>query len=103
MSVNPFISVGDVLKRRFGHTSNHINSLKEVEQILNTSLPSHMRMHVAVVNVRENILTLYTVSPEWSTQIRFQIPNILSEFRKSSKFNHISKIKLKIRPSSTHG
>lgn len=97
--MNPFISIGDVLKRRFGHTSNHINNLKEAEQILSASLPSQMRMHVSLVNVRENTLTLYTDSPEWSTQIRFQIPIILKEFRRSPKFHHISKIKLKIRPS----
>ena len=69
----------------------------ELEHILNRALPTDLRGHVAVSNVRDNKLILLVNGPIAATRARFILPELLKKMKKSAPSSEISTIRLRVK------
>jgi hypothetical protein len=73
-----------------------INRLKE---LLPQFLDKELQKECYVVNLRNNTLIIATRSSIWSNKIRFQLTELLSQFRKLG-YSSLSKIEVVVQPQS---
>ena len=69
----------------------------DLEQILKRALPTELRGHVAVSNVRDNKLILLVNGPIAATRARLILPELLKRLRKSAPSSAISTIQLRVK------
>lgn len=73
--------------------SQQINTLNS---ILHSQIPSPLRNHFKVANIRENCLVLEFTSAVWATKARFILQEIIDIAQ--TKFSNIDKVNWYIKP-----
>ncbi len=68
-----------------------------LQRIIKESLPKHLADHVLYCVVSEKIITLYTDSSTWSSQLRFYQETILLSLAESNK-GDFEELKVKLIP-----
>lgn len=68
-----------------------------LQRIIKESLPKHLADHVLYCVASEKIITLYTDSSTWSSQLRFYQETILLSLSESNKGN-FEELKVKLIP-----
>lgn len=77
-----------------------LNELKKLNQLLAQYDPE-IAKHCQVIKLEQNCLFVLVDSGNWTTQLRFQIPTLLSKFSKHPGLERLSGIICKTQPSYT--
>ena len=59
-------------------------------------LPKDYSNHVVFVHLDGAVLALYVDSPEWSSRIRFLVPDVLRSIQNYSNYQYIKEIRLRV-------
>jgi hypothetical protein len=79
---------------------NKLKQLTELQNILHSYLAEKLAEHCQVANYENNSLCIITNTALWATQIRFQIPNLLTQLRQHDELRALREIRCKIRPKT---
>jgi len=78
---------------------NKTNYLSQLNTKLPLLLPNPLAQHCTVANLRHSVLILYVDSASWGLQLRYLIPELLTQLRNQQASAHIGSIEYKIRPT----
>ncbi len=69
----------DIMKRL--HTK--VQKISELNQIVQKTMPDPLREHCQVANFNHDCLVIEVDDPAWATQLRFLIPDLLGQLRRT--------------------
>ena len=75
-----------------------LKQLRDLQNILHGYLDKKLAPHCQVANYENNSLCVITATALWATQLRFQIPNLLTQLRRHDELKTIVELRCKIRP-----
>ncbi|MES2218342.1 MAG: DUF721 domain-containing protein [Pseudomonadota bacterium] len=75
-----------------------LKQLRELQNILHNYLDEKLAPHCQVANFENNSLCIITNTALWATQLRFQIPNLLTQLNQHVELAGLREIRCKIRP-----
>jgi hypothetical protein len=75
-----------------------LKQLQNLQNILHGYLEKKLAPHCQVANYENNSLCVITDTALWATQLRFQIPHLLSQLRQHDELKTIKELRCKIRP-----
>ncbi len=82
---------------------NKIDELKNLNQIFAENLEPHIVKHCEVVKFEKNCLFVIVENGNWTTQLRFQIPDLIKKLQKHVELQNLNGIICKTRPHHTLG
>ncbi len=94
-------SVANVLQNAhsaLGYLIGHAKQLQTWNEILYKHLPSGEQKHCKIGAFEQRILTLVVDSANWATKLRYQIPDLVKQLKKTQEFQSIKEIKCLVRP-----
>ena len=74
------------------------NRLKSVSQSIENHLPQELQAHCRVGTINDNVLTLYTDSPNWANRLRYISSQLLTQLR-ASQYPSLMSIEIKVKPN----
>ncbi len=83
-----------------GEIKSLLDQLAKIEALNNTlqsKLNANFSTHCRVANYRKNILVVAVDSAAWANKLRFQIPELISEFRNDGYFG-LANIEIIVSP-----
>jgi hypothetical protein len=93
-------TVNKILNQPTGDIRALMDQLNKI-QTINISLQQHVNpvlsQHCKAVNMKKGTLVLAVDSPMWVNKLRFQLPELLNELRKSG-FAGLANIELIVKP-----
>jgi hypothetical protein len=75
-----------------------LKQLHQIQNILHCYLDKKLAPHCVVANFENHSLSIITDTALWATQLRFQIPNLLTQLRQHDELAKLQEIRCKIRP-----
>ena len=103
MSQDPQQAISHVLQQDSPAIDSVLNKLKQLsdlQNILSKYLTEKLAEHCQVANYENNALCIITNSALWATQLRFQIPNLLTQLRQHDELRALREIRCKIHPQT---
>ncbi len=82
------------------HIIRHGKRLRRFNNLLQTLLPSELKAHCQLANIKGNTAVLHVSSTVWATRIRYQIPNIINKLQDDAKGRQITNIEIRVHPGS---
>lgn len=101
MSRSSTHNLNDLISDPNGDVKALLDRLAKIEALNNTlieQLPATLKKHYRVVNIRKNTLVIAANSPVWANKIRFQLPDLLVQFRDKGYFS-VANIEVIVQPS----
>ena len=71
---------------------------QKIETSLHQALPVYLVAHTGLLSYENGILLIRVDNSNWAGKIRFSLPQITSDLRKSHYFKGLNSIKIKISP-----
>ena len=71
--------------------------IQALNDTLQTKLSASLLKHSRVVNLRKNTLVLAVDSPVWANKLRFQLTDLLAEFRQAGYYG-LASIEVIVQP-----
>lgn len=75
-----------------------VEQLRELNQLFAQHLPAETIKHCEIVKFEKNCLFVLVDSGNWTTQLRFQIPELMEKLRKHPSLAQLNGIICKTRP-----
>ncbi len=75
-----------------------VAELKQLNTLFAEHLEPVLAKHCQVVNIDQGCLIVIVDNGSWATQLRFQIPNVLSKLRNHAHLQNLKGIICKTRP-----
>lgn len=100
MSRSTTHNVNDLISTPNGDVKALLDRLAKIEALNNTLqplLPATLKKHCRVINIRKNTLIIAVSSSTWANKIRFQLPELLTQFREKGYFN-VANIEVIVKP-----
>jgi hypothetical protein len=66
----------------------------KLNKIFQSVLPEFLINHIALATIRNDLLVVSADSPIWATNMRYEMPNILSKLTQLDNFPEINEIKI---------
>lgn len=79
----------------------HSQTLEQLDNWLQASLPIPLQPHCYIANLRNNTLVVHTDSSLWATRLRYLTPELLYRWQQEKSMPTIDKIEIRIRPLCT--
>jgi len=79
----------------------HSQTLEQLDNRLQASLPIPLQQHCYIANLRNNTLVVHTDSSLWATRLRYLTPELLYRWQQEKSMPTIDKIEIRIRPLGT--
>ena len=73
---------------------NHTKHLVKLNRIVQRQLTYSLQPHCKVANYRENTLYLHVDSAAWATRLRFNIPQLTEQLKKTKEFKELQSIRI---------
>ena len=73
----------------------------EARGLIERHTPKSVSDHCVAINFQRNQVTIHVSNSSSLTHLRFLVPTLLTEFKKSGNFHDIKRIKLKISTDSS--
>ena len=90
-----------ILKDCFSKELNFIFASLEKIEVANSlvikNLPLEFQEYCKVVNLRQNVLVIEVSDGVWASQLRYQLPTLLTVLRKEEMFCGLVKIEITIK------
>jgi len=80
------------------HINQHSQTIKQLDKICQACLPTLLKPHCHVANLREKTLVVHTESNIWATRLRLLAPELLRDFQSDSSMPIIDQVEVKVRP-----
>lgn len=80
---------------------SRVDDLKKLNQIFAENLESHIAKHCEVVKFEKNCLFVIVENGNWTTQLRFQIPDLIKKLQNHFELQNLNGIICKTRPHHT--
>lgn len=82
---------------------DHLKLLQEFNALLTEYLPPELAKHCQVVKYEKSCLFVMVDNGHWTTQLRFNIPDLMTHLRKTTNLHGLSGIICKTRPQQVIG
>jgi hypothetical protein len=77
-----------------------VHKLQRLERAVLQLLPADLAAHCKVMNLRKEILVLYTTSAAWAARLRFAAPDLIKQLRCQLSLD-VTAIKVRVQPPDT--
>jgi len=77
---------------------NNNRHFQKIESSLHQALPVYLVAHTGLLAYENGILVIRVDNSNWAGKIRFHLPQIISELRKTHYFKGLIHIKVKVSP-----
>ncbi len=84
--------------KRLCELLNNNRLFKKIETSLHQALPVYLVAHTGLLSYENGVLLIRVDNSNWAGKIRFSMPQITSDLRKTHYFNGLKHIKIKIKP-----
>jgi hypothetical protein len=78
--------------------NQHSQTLKHLDNLMKAYLPTLLKPHCHVANLREKTLVVHTESNLWATRLRLLAPELLLGFQADNSIPIIDQVEVKVRP-----
>ena len=93
-------NLNNLIETPSGDIKALLDRLSKIQALNNTlqhKLSATLLKHCRVINLRRNTLVIAVDSPVWSNKLRFQLPDLLNNFRESGYYG-LASIEVIVQP-----